>query len=102
VYSFGFNDTATGFNPIEGFSISSSGGLTAVSGSPFSLGEGQWGQFDQSGGLLFGYASFLNASTNTIVTQISPVSVGSGGLLTQPASTLTIATPGFWAVADTP
>jgi len=102
VYSLGFNDTATGFNPVEGYAISSSGTLTAVSGSPFSLGEGSWGQFDQSGALLFSYASFLNTSTNTIVTQLSPLAVGSGGVLTQPASTLTLVTPGFWAVADVP
>lgn len=102
VYSFSFNDTATAFNAIEGFTISSSGGMTAVSGEPFSLGEGSWGQFDQSGSLLFVYASFIDESTQTVTTQISPLSVGSGGTLTEPVASTTIVTPGFWAVADAP
>ena len=102
VYSFGFNDTATSFNPIEGFTISSSGGLTPISGEPFAIGEGSWGQFDQSGSQLFVYASFIDQSTNTVVTQISPLSVGSGGTLTEPVANTTLVTPGFWAVADVP
>lgn len=103
VYSFGFNDTDSAFNPVEGYTISSAGTLTADSGSPFTgVGDGSWGQLDQSGDLLFVYASYLDQSTNEITTQISPLDVGSGGVLTQPASTLTIATPGFWAVADAP
>lgn len=102
VYSFSFNDTATGFNPIEGFTIASNGAMTAASGEPFSIGEGSWGQFDQSGALLFSYASFLDINTNTVVTQISPLSVGTGGTLSEPVSSTTLTTPGFWAVADAP
>lgn len=102
VYTFGFNDSATGFNPIEGFSISSTGGLTQASGEPFAFGQGSWGQFDQSGALLFSYASFLDITTNTVVTQISPLSVGSGGTLSEPVANTTLVTPGFWAVADAP
>jgi 6-phosphogluconolactonase (cycloisomerase 2 family) len=102
VYSFGFNDDATAFNPVEGYAISSTGTLKAISGSPFSLGEGSWGQFDQSGTLLFSYASYIDQSTNTIVTQISPLSVGSGGALSEPIANTTLVTPGFWAVADVP
>jgi len=102
VYAFGIQDSDQGFDEIEGFSISSSGGLTPANGEPFSLGEGSWGQFDQSGALLFTYASFLDINTNTIVTQISPLSVGSGGMLTEPTSNTTLVTPGFWAVADAP
>lgn len=103
VYSFSFNDTATGFNPTEGYSISSSGTLTALSESPFSnLGEGTWGQFDQSGQNLMDYGSFTLVGTTTVTTEIVPLSVGSDGTLTQPASTLTIATPGFWVVTDVP
>ncbi|HTZ98526.1 MAG TPA: hypothetical protein VMB18_19140 [Terriglobales bacterium] len=102
IYSLSFNDTATAFNPIEGFSISSAGALTADANSPFSngIGEGSWGQFDQSGSLLFVYASYLNSSTNTVITQLSPLNVGSGGALTQPITTGTLANPGFWVVTD--
>jgi hypothetical protein len=102
VYSFGFNDTGTGFNAIEGYAISSSGTLTVDSGSPFALGEGQWGQFDQTGTLLFSYAQFTDANTDEVVTQISPLAVGSGGVLSEPVSDTTLVTPGFWAVADAP
>jgi len=102
IYAFGFNDTATGFNPIEGFAISSTGALTPASGEPFGFGEGSWGQFDQSGRLLFSYASFVNAGTGVVTTQISPLTVGSGGTLSQPVSSTTLVTPGFWAVADAP
>ncbi len=103
LYSFSINDTATGFNAAEGYTISSAGALTADTGSPFSgLTNGSWGQFDQSGAFLFDYGSFLDINTNTVVTQLSPFDVGTGGALTQPITTLTLATPGFWAVTDTP
>lgn len=102
IYSFGFNDTATAFNPIEGYEITAgTGALTAVSGSPFSnVANGSWGQFDQSGTLLFVYSSYLNASTNAVTTQLGPLGVASGGALTQPDPTLTLITPGFWSVTD--
>lgn len=103
LYSFSINDTATGFNSAEGFTISSAGALTADTGSPFSgLTNGDWGQFDQSGAFLFDYGSFLDINTNTVVTQLAPLEVGTGGALTQPIATLTLATPGFWAVTDAP
>jgi hypothetical protein len=101
VYSLGINDTQTAFNPIEGYTISGTGGLSADTGSPFSgTGEGSWGQMDESGNLMFVYGSFFDQSTNQITTQIGPVSVGSGGALTEPLSAITIATPGFWTVTD--
>jgi hypothetical protein len=101
IYTFSFNDTATGFNPPEGYQISSSGTLTALSGSPFSgLTNGSWGQFDQSGDFLLDYGSYLDSTTGTTVSQLSPFDVGSGGALTQPISTLTLATQGFWVVTD--
>lgn len=101
VYSFGINDTQTAFNSIEGYTISGSGSLTADTGSPFSgTGNGSWGQLDESGALLFVYGSFLDTSTNAVTTQIAPLDVGSGGALTQPITTLTITTPGFWTVTD--
>lgn len=102
VYSFGFNDTGSAFNPIEGFTIGSGGTLTAASGEPYSIGEGSWGQFDQSGSLLFTYASFLDVSTNTLTTQVTPLVVGAGGALTEPTSFIDLTTPGFWVVTDAP
>jgi len=104
VYSFSFNDTATAFNAPEGYQISSTGALTAVSGSPFAGlptgSAGSWGQFDQSGTLLLNYASFIDEDTSEPVTQLSPFSVASGGGLTQPIPTLVLTTQGFWAVTD--
>jgi len=102
VYSFGFNDAGTAFNPIEGYTITSSGGLTADSNSPFSItgAEGTWGQFDQSGSYLFVYASYLDSTTNTTVTRLAPLTVGTGGTLSQAVSAATLATQGFWAVTD--
>jgi hypothetical protein len=103
VYSLGINDGGTAFNPIEGFEISSTGTLTKDTGSPFSnIGEGTWAQFDLSGSYLMVYASYTDQSTNETVTQLAPLEVGTGGALTQPISTLTIATPGFWVVVDKP
>lgn len=104
VYSFSFNDTATAFNAPEGYQISTKGALAAVTGSPFTGlptgSAGSWGQFDQSGAFLINYASYIDESTSQTVTQLSPFDVGSGGALTQPISTLTLATQGFWAVTD--
>jgi len=102
VYSFGFNDAATAFNPIEGYTITSAGGLTADSNSPFSIStaEGSWGQFDQSGSYLFVYASYLNSTTNTTTTQLAPLTVGTGGTLSQAVSPASLATQGFWTVTD--
>jgi 6-phosphogluconolactonase len=104
VYSFSFNDSATAFNDPEGYQISSSGTLTAVTGSPFtglpSGSAGSWGQFDQSGAFLFNYANFFDSSTDQTITQLSPFNAASGGALTQTIDTLTLTNPGFWAVTD--
>jgi hypothetical protein len=64
------------------------------------VAEGSWGQFDQSGDFLFVYSSYTNESTGDVVTQLGPLDVGTGGALTQPIFTLTLATPGFWVVTD--
>lgn len=101
IYSLGFNDTETAFNPLEGYSLTSIGTLTADTGSPFSgVADGSWGQFDQTGTLLFVYASYVDSGTGAVVTQLAPIDVSSGGALTQPVATTTLATPGFWAVTD--
>jgi hypothetical protein len=88
-------------NPIVGFTLNNTGGLTADSGSPFSLtsAEGTWGQFDQSGAYLFTYLSGENPSGVTL-TQIAPLAVASDGTLSQPATPITLNAPGFWAVTD--
>jgi 6-phosphogluconolactonase len=100
VYSVGINDTDTAYNPIEGYSISSSGTLTAVTGSPFSnVGLGSWAQFDQSGDYLLVNET---VASSTVISEISPLEVGNGGALTQPISTEPLVTPGFWTVTDAP
>jgi hypothetical protein len=100
VYSFSFNDTATGYNPVEGFTWSSSGGtLSAISGSPFSnLSTGHWGQFSDSGNFLFVYSSVVSGSGTT--TQLGPLTVDTNGGLTQPIAGTTLVTPGYWVVTD--
>lgn len=103
VYSFGINDTDTAYNPVEGYQIGTGGSLTAVSGSPFSgVATGYWGQFDQSGAFLFDYSSVVDQSTNTVVTTLGGLSVGTGGVLTQPTTALTLTTGGYWVVTDAP
>ena len=101
VYSFSFNDTDTAFNNIEGFAVTSAGTLATLTGSPFSgVGDGSWGQFDQSGAYMFVYASYLNASTNTVTTALTPLVIGTTGGLTQSIATFPLITPGFWVVTD--
>lgn len=100
VYSFGLNDDLTGFNPPEAFSINATtGALSEISGSPFSnAAEGTWGQFDQSGTVLFLWGE-VNSS-GTLSYPLSGLEVASDGSLTQPTSTLDLASLGFWAVTD--
>jgi hypothetical protein len=101
VYSFGVNDTNTGYNGIEGYQLDpATGALTAVTGSPFSntLTLGWWGQFDQSGTNLLVYSSETTA--NGTVVQLAPLQVSSTGALTEPISAVTLATPGYWVVTD--
>jgi hypothetical protein len=104
VYSFSVNDGDSGYNPIEGFSLNTSGALAELSTSPFSntttpqMGLGSYGQFDQSGLYLFVYSSVTSGGTT--VTQLGVWDVGTGGALTQPISPATFTTPGYWAVTD--
>lgn len=104
VYSFSINATDTGFNPIEGYQLSSStGALTALSGSPFSnLSDGSWAQFDQSGQFLFPHSVVVDETTGVATTTLGILDVGSGGILTQPISPVTLANEGFWVVTDAP
>jgi hypothetical protein len=104
VYSFSINATDTGFNPIEGYQLSSStGALTALSGSPFSnLSDGSWAQFDQSGQFLFPHSVVVDENTGVATTTLGVLDVGSGGILTQPISPVTLANEGFWVVTDAP
>jgi len=100
VYSFSINDTATGYNPIEGFQLdTTTGTLTELTKSPFSgVFLGQWAQFDQTGANLLVYSNVFNGTTNT--TQIGALAVDSSGNLTQPISPATLVTPGYWVVTD--
>lgn len=100
VYSFSINDTDTGYNPVEGFALdTTSGALTTITGSPFAnIATGHWGQFDQSGAFLFVYSAVSSGGSTSA--QLGVLDVGSSGALTQPISSVTLATPGYWAVTD--
>jgi hypothetical protein len=99
IYTFGEN-TATAFNAVEGYTLSSGGSLTPVGGSPFSAGAvGSEGQFDQSGSLLFDYGGLFNPSSNTVVYTVTSFDV-SAGQLTTPTATGTFG--GYWLVTDAP
>ena len=101
IYTFGLTDDRSAFNSVEGYSINSSGALSAVTGSPFAnAAVGDQGALDQSGDFLFVYGVIDNLSTNTIVPQMGAFSVASGGALTEPTTTLTLTSPGFFAVTD--
>jgi len=101
VYSFGIEDSALAFNPVEGFAISSTGTLTADAGSPFTNAAlGDLGALDQSGAFLFTYGGIVDPSNETVTYQMGAFDVGSGGALTQPTSTLTLTAGGFFAVTD--
>jgi hypothetical protein len=104
VYSFGVESSDLGFNPVDGFSLSSTGTLTQLSTSPFSnAAVGDQGQFDQSGAFLFVYGTILNQSTGTYTSQIGAFDVGTGssaGTLTEPTSTLTLTNGGYFVVTD--
>jgi len=100
VYSFSINDAGTAYNPIEGFSLNTTtGNLTTLTNSPFSnIATGHWGQFDQNGGTLMVYSSVITGGGT--VTQLGPLEVGTNGDLTQPISSETLVTPGYWVVTD--
>lgn len=101
VYTFGLTDDRSAFNSVEGYSLNSSGTLTAVTDSPFSNAAiGDQGALDQSGAFLFVYGVVDNLNTNTIVPQMGAFAVASGGDLTEPTTTLTLTSPGFFAVTD--
>jgi 6-phosphogluconolactonase len=92
VYSFTVNGSAVG-GQVEGFTLNpSSGALTAVSGSPFAV-TGDYGQFDQSGDLLF-VRDLFNLD-------MSIYSVSSGGTLAQSVASVGWG-PGSWAPTDIP
>ncbi len=98
VYSFSINDGNTSTNPIEAYQLNTStGALTAVTGSPFSLSTSTaWGQFDQSGSYMFIYSGTAPNITMGVVT------VASSGGLTETLPSTPVATSGYWAVSDVP
>jgi hypothetical protein len=93
VYSFSVDSSGTSYNPIEGYLLSTSGTLSAISGSPFTglSSSGGWGQFDQSGAYLFVFDSTTGL--------VSPFDVGTTGVLTQPITTGALVL-GFWSPTD--
>lgn len=98
VYSFGLDDTGTAFNASEGYELSTSGTLTAVSGSPFDSGNvGDTGQFDQTGTLLFEYGGLFNG-TSTVY------NVTGFGIANDASSLIggTLTYGGFWVATDEP
>lgn len=93
VYAFGLDDLGTAFNPADGYTLSSGGALTALTGS--NTGVGDMGQFDQSGGFLFAYGGV--GDNGTVVYELTGFDVVSGALTT-PSSTGTFG--GFWVATD--
>jgi hypothetical protein len=100
IYAFGINAAHTAYNPIEGFQLdTTTGSLSALSGSPFGgVSAGFWGQFDQSGNNLFVFGDVVNGST--VTAYLGALSVGSGGILTQPTPQTNLGSLGFWAITD--
>lgn len=96
VYSFSLNALGTA-NPVEAYQINpATGALSVVQGSPFTtLQATPWGQFDQSGSYLFYYFGTSPANLGVF-------NVATTGGLSQPVTPVALATPGYWAVSDTP
>lgn len=96
VYSFSLNAAGTA-NPVEAYQINpATGALSVVQGSPFTtLQATPWGQFDQSGSYLFYYFGTSPANLGVF-------NVATTGGLSQPVMPVALATPGYWAVSDTP
>ncbi len=98
IYTFGLNDLGTGFNPPEGFELSSSGTITAVNGSPFLNDEvGYGGEFDQSGDLVFAYGGLFDGTTT--VYNVTGFQLESGAAV-EIGGTLTYG--GYWVATDEP
>jgi hypothetical protein len=98
VYSFGIEDSELAFNNPEGYSLSSSGVLTAITGSPFSdAAVGDVGAFDQSGDFVFIYGGVSDAGTVVFTLTAFDLVNGAPTLLSN-AGTY----GGFWAVTDAP
>ncbi len=98
VYSMGIADSDLAFNPMEGYTLSSSGTLSAVTGSPFSAANvGDLGQFDQSGDFFFQYGGTVEG--NTIAYELTAF-----GVVNEAPSTLigTGTFGGFFVVTDAP
>lgn len=97
-YVYSFSVSSSGYNPIEGYALNTtSGALTAVTGSPFTgLTPSPWGQFDQSGDYLFIYSNLDDTAP-----ELGVLNFTSGtGALTESATTLQLATGGYFAVTD--
>ena len=98
VYSFGINDAANGFNPIEGFKLDTTTGILTALGANGGVFLGQWGQFDESGANLIVYSNVFSGGST--VTQLGALAVASDGSLSQPISPVSLTTSGYWVVTD--
>ena len=93
VYSFSINDTLPASTQSKAMRSSTPERLPPIADLlSAALSMGAWGQFDQSGAFLLLWQ--LYDTTQPLIMQLSPVDVGTGGALTQPITTLTLATPG--------
>jgi hypothetical protein len=94
IYTFSITDSGTGENPIEGYQLSAAGGLTALSGNPFTgAGQTYWGGFDPSGNYLLIYQE----------QSMTAYQVSSAGALTDNfGNSIGLNTGGYWAVSDAP
>jgi 6-phosphogluconolactonase len=98
IYSFGVADSDLAFNPVEAYTLSSSGALSAVTGSPFTSAEvGDVGQFDQTGDFVFIYGGVV--TDNTVAYTVTAFGVASG----VPSELISTGTyGGYWVVTDAP
>ena len=94
---YSFSITSSGYNPIEGYALSTATGvLSVLSASPFAnISPSPWGQFEQGGSNLFVYSGIAG------VAQLGVLSTASGtGVLTQPLAGVRLSTGGYFTVTD--
>jgi len=97
VYSFSVDSSGLAYNPVEGYALSSSGTLTAITGSPFSgVANSLWGQFDPAGNYLFFYGDAAGPEIGQY--NVTPATGG----LSQTTAPLPLSSTGYWAVSDVP
>lgn len=98
IYSFSLNDAGTGTNPIEAYKLDpTTGALSLVSGSPFSLATPTaFGVFDQSGNYVFIYSGSGSSVS------LGVLNVATSGSLMETLPTTPLVTSGYFAPSDVP